>query len=453
MYCVLDTTVTVPGHPDVEVGPLVPVGPARLKATTLGQWMKTANPASRVFAVSGKDRAAINMAGAGADGTFWWDEDRGFNTYAPKGTDIAPRLAPVASFDAELHARWAKAPPVWRPLDRRCTLGGSDRFGDLTIAHRLPPFTPAKLWGDPAALNDLHATPMLDEVTLELATRLLASQQLGRRDAPDLLAISLSATDYVGHRFGPGGPEMCDHLAHLDRALGQFLDRLQALKLPVVVVLTADHGGLDAVERVAARGVPADRLKPIAVAELAKAVQDELGLTTLPLTGDPQQIVITATDPAVRTRVEAATIVRLEKLPGVFRVFTRAEVVAAVPRPGTPPDELSLAERFHESFDPERSGDIMVAYASYSSGGVLPVPPTPTSLYVATHGSPWNYDRRVPILFWWPGATGFEQPLPVETVDIAPTLAALLSIGTPPVDGRCLDLDAATAGSTCTAPK
>ena len=69
---------------------------------------------------------------------------------------------------------------------------------------------------------------------------------------------------------------------------------------------------------------------------------------------------------------------------------------------------------------------------------------------VATHGSPWDYDRRVPILFYRSATTGFEQPLPVETVDIAPTLAALigLAIAKGEMDGRCLDLDPGP-GDTC----
>ena len=66
---------------------------------------------------------------------------------------------------------------------------------------------------------------------------------------------------------------------------------------------------------------------------------------------------------------------------------------------------------------------------------------TPAAGYVETHGSPWDYDRRVPILFWRRGMLGFEQPLSVETVDIMPTLAATIGLSVPPVDGRCLDLD------------
>ena len=88
------------------------------------------------------------------------------------------------------------------------------------------------------------------------------------------------------------------------------------------------------------------------------------------------------------------------------------------------------------------SGDLIVALKPL----VTPIA-DPTHGSVATHGSFWDYDRRVPILFWWKGITSFEQPHGVETVDIAPTLAALadVPVGAPKVDGRCLDLDPGAA--------
>ncbi|QXQ05882.1 alkaline phosphatase family protein [Sphingosinicellaceae bacterium] len=442
VYCVEDPAGPVPGRETA------PRGPAHLRVPTLGEWMKTANPASRVYAVSGKDRAAITMAGHNPDGVFWWDDERGFNTYVPAGTLAEARLAPVAAFNKALATRWAKAPPVWRPAGMGCVAGGSDQFGKLTVAHSIPPAGYTGDWTDPANLKYFRATPMLDETTLDMAAALLDRFKLGRGPAPDLLAVSLSATDYVGHRYGSEGVEACDNLAHLDRALGVFLAKLAALKVPVVVVLSADHGGIDAAERVAARGVPAERLSADVIAEVGGAVQAELKLDFQPLAGDAQQINITGfgeRDPKLTAQIAAAATRLLRARPDVVAVFSRAEVAAAVPPPGKPVDELTLAERFHESYDPERSGDIAVAHKPYSSGGA----PAVLGDYVAGHGSPWNYDRRVPMLFWWPGATGFEQPLPVETVDIAPTLAGLLGVPTTTVDGRCLDLDATATGNSC----
>ena len=124
-------------------------------------------------------------------------------------------------------------------------------------------------------------------------------------------------------------------------------------------------------------------------------------------------------------------------------IFTGDEIARAVPPPGKPPADLTTAERFHESYDPGRSGDIIVEYARYATLGV----PRGPGDYVAGHGSPWDYDRQVPILFWWPGAPTEQPTGPAETVDIAPTLAAIAGIAPPPVDGRCLPAVASCPGA------
>jgi predicted AlkP superfamily pyrophosphatase or phosphodiesterase len=119
--------------------------------------------------------------------------------------------------------------------------------------------------------------------------------------------------------------------------------------------------------------------------------------------------------------------------------------LGAVPVPAGDPQDWTLIQRARGSFDPARSGDVVVLLRR----AVVPIP-QPGPGIVATHGSPWDYDRRVPMLFWRKGMAGFEQPAPVETVDIAPTLAALLRLRLPAgtFDGRCLDLDGGV-GDTC----
>jgi len=129
--------------------------------------------------------------------------------------------------------------------------------------------------------------------------------------------------------------------------------------------------------------------------------------------------------------------------PQVQAVFTRAQI-EATPIVHTPAETWSLLERARASYDPQRSGDLVVALKPR----VTPIL-DPSIGNVATHGSFWDYDRRVPILFWRKGMTGFEQPLSVETVDIAPTLAALIKVPVPvEIDGRCLDIDAGV-GDSC----
>ena len=131
--------------------------------------------------------------------------------------------------------------------------------------------------------------------------------------------------------------------------------------------------------------------------------------------------------------------------PQVAAVFTAAEL-AATPMPAGNPQDWTIKERARVSFMAERSGDVIVLL----NRAVTPIPEPVPGAFVATHGSVWDYDRRVPMLFWRIGMTGFEQPNPVETVDIAPTLAAAigLKVDDGAFDGRCLDLDAGT-GNTC----
>lgn len=449
VYCVEDAATVVPGRSNGA-------SPKNLEASTLGEWLRAADPRSRTIAVSGKDRAAITMAGHGADGTFWWEDRFGFSTYGADAAQAKARVAPVAPFnDAQLDARWQSAPPQWQVQDPGCrALEGRGKYGDLEIEHRLPVklerSNAGPLRNDPAFNEWLHASPMFDALTLEVAQHLLEQYQLGKGPATDLLAISLSATDYVGHKFGNQGPEMCDQLAHLDAALGAWLGVLDRWGVPYAVVLTADHGGMEPAENVAAHGFPARRVSLSFVADNVNALLRERfrysGDTFL---ADEANLVLRpGLSPAVAKRAlqDALKLLRDPdpKLPWaglVVDAFLKSDVLGlAIPK-GKSPEALTLRERFAESAHRERSPDVFVVIAPYTSLG-LPAKPR---IYIAGHGSPWDYDRRVPMLFYRPGAAHYEQYLPVETVDIAPTLAALVGVAVPvAVDGRCLPLDPRT---------
>jgi predicted AlkP superfamily pyrophosphatase or phosphodiesterase len=450
IYCVADASMTVPGRPTE------PRGPANLRSSTLGEWMKAQNPASRVVAVSGKDRAAINMSGHGPDAAFWWDDELGFNTYVPPGADPDQRLEAVKALNESIAKRWNKQLPVWKPLDISCARLNSEGTYDGTwhLHHHVPPdaqfakavpqFRDNKLFK-----RWIRASPIVDELTLELATSLLGRYQMGHHSAPDLLAISLSATDYIGHRYGNEGPEMCDQMTHLDRELGAFFRTLDATKVPYVVVLTADHGGIDAAEHVQLKGFSAARI----TTDVAAAVNQYLRGSDPQLGFDPfeymsyglyfrrtQHLSIEE-----RQKITEAAIRFLDQQPWVTTAFAKTDILKVRVRAKVAPDEMLLDERFAESVDAERSPDILIAFRPYATMDRV----DPNGFYIAEHGSPWNYDRRVPIVFWRPGHRGYEQYLPIETVDIAPTLAALVGIAHPAVDGRCIDLDSGP-GDTCT---
>jgi predicted AlkP superfamily pyrophosphatase or phosphodiesterase len=440
-YCLDDPSVTLANDPS---GGGRRVSPKLLVASTYGDWLKAVSPASKVYAVSGKDRGAINMAGHKADGVFWLETRFGMTTWVEPGQDAKTRLAPVAAFNAKLVADQKKKPFTWTYADKRCKALEDDFVtGDRAWRAALP-LPPPK--DEAAATNDLSVSPYTDRVTLEAAQTLREAFKLGDGEATDVLTISLSATDFIGHRYGTKGPEMCDHLMRLDDRLGAFLDSLDKVKGQVLVVLAADHGGSDFPERLAQQGYGAGRVPSIPWMKALNAeVRGQLQLDYDPLVqaGGIESLYVVGSDGKMptapdRARVVAAALAILAKRSEVYEAYdSNALFTAAPPSKDTPPDEISVAERMRRSAYPGRVGDILVAFRPYqtlASAGLT---------YVASHGSPWDYDRRVPILFWWKGGPARERVLPIETVDIAPTLAAVTGVAVPAdVDGRCLPLGA-----------
>lgn len=419
---------------------------AALKVDTLGDWMRAADPAARAVSISGKDRAAIMMGGHHPTAVYWWDDGIGFDTSRYAGPADTATLAPAQAFNREVTAEWRQAPPaLWPAAPARCAaLQKPFTYGKLTLSGRVPPDSAAGVesgpdWPhDPAFAAELRASPLLDRLTERMAERVIERDGLGRGPATDLLALSFSATDYIGHRFGPGGAEMCTQMQALDDLLGALMTKLDATGTPYLVVLTADHGSLDAAER---RGLPAVRVDTAdVVAGLSAHLRTAFGLAYDPFAGDDaRQLVLNLAplDDRRHAEVLAEAVRWLKARPEVAGAYTADEVAAAAPPTGKSVTALTIPERFAESFDRERSGDIAVNYVRFATLGV-PAGPGAT---IAGHGSPWDYDRRVPILFWWPGVHAATAADPIETVDIAPTLAAAIGLATPSVDGRRAHLD------------
>jgi predicted AlkP superfamily pyrophosphatase or phosphodiesterase len=444
VYCVL-----APGSSDPNAR-----GPQNMRVTTLGDWVKAAEPGARSYAVSGKDRAAITMGGKHADGVYWWVDGAGFTTSSFAGPATPVITGPAASFDKTLFENWSKAPPtLWPVPSSECAaLQKPHHFGKIDLSGKVPPDIASHVEESPEFLKttdfqeNLRASPLFDATVVDFAQDMITRLNLGHGPATDVLAVSLSATDYVGHRYGNGGAEMCVQQAALDASVGRLIDSLQHTGVPFMVVLTADHGSTDAAEREVEHDPAASRLDSGAlVTRLNKAIGQQLGVTYEPIVGDdPQQLYINVgPDQALRAKVSDATVAWLKQQPEVREVFTRAQVEAATVPPHTAPDKLTMVQRYHESYDRDRSGDIAVAYAARTSFGI-PKGPGDT---VAGHGSPWDHDRQVPILFWWPGATAETRATPIETVDIAPTLAAIAKVPTPMVDGQCINLS--STGTNC----
>ena len=433
VYCSEDETL--PGSSSSKYT----VSDKHLLVPTLGDRLKAVTPASRVVSVASKDRATIMMGGHRIDQGWWWN---GKDYVGPANQAADPGLAPVF---AAIRARIGQAqpamplPPVCESRARPVSIGGGKTVGTGRFERAA---------GD---LRAFRASPESDQAVLDMAGALFESMQLGRGPATDVLAIGASATDFVGHTYGTEGSETCLTLMALDRGLDALFGRLDRSGVDYVVMLTADHGGHDLPERNRAHAAKDAarvdaRFDPKAIgAEIASALRLRGGPAIIAQGAD----VYVARDVPARRRAAVLKQARARLLasPLVEDVFVGSEL-ATMPQPTRPPETWSLKERARASYYPGRSGDLIVALKER----VTPIA-DPTKGYVATHGSFWDYDRRVPILFWWKGVVPFEQPLGVETVDIMPSLAALVGLAVPAgeIDGKCLDLHAGPADSCETA--
>jgi predicted AlkP superfamily pyrophosphatase or phosphodiesterase len=411
------------------------VGPTNLLATTLGDWMKDQQPMSRIVAVSGKDRASITMAGHRGDGVFWYEDNFGFTTYLAAGEDAAAKLAPLAELNARIKAETASA-PLWTYYEGSCRVLEADyQFGARTWHSKLPPESPSGA--------NIRPVQLIDPYTMEAARMLVDHFRLGRRGVSDLLAVSLSATDFVGHGYGTQGPEMCDHLFRLDAQIGAFLTFLDGLGPRVLVVMTGDHGGSDFVERLALRGFAnARRIDSKALlAAVNDGLKSKFALTADPLvTPDFTQFYAVddkkrALGEPLRTKVIEAALVILNARPEVEEAFSLKDLLShKVTRSAQ--SDYSPRDRYALSVMEGRSGDIIVAFKS----GIATGPAVPTGSLMG-HSGPYRSDTAVPIVFWWQGMKGQTRILPVDTTMIAPTLANIIDVKAPTdLDGTCFDL-------------
>src|SRR6478735_1068154 len=432
VYCVEDERV--PGSSSVAYT----VSPYHLRVPTLGDLWKKAQPGARNVAVAGKDRSAVLMSGRAADQRWYWDG----KTFV---TDIKGAAIPrsvTATRTAVANAVALDRPALEMPALCQSKArvipveGGAAPVGNIAFARKA---------GD---LRNFRASPEFDGATLALAASLIDEMQLGRGPATDIISVGLSATDFVGHSYGTEGAEMCLQLFSLDRDLGDFFKQLDSKGIDYLVVLTADHGGQDIPERKREQGVPgATRVdSKLSAKEVGRTVGARLGLKGPVLFGDGafgDMYVDRALSPADRARAKAAAVEAFRAHPQVEAVFTH-EQLSATPSPTSSPDKWSLIERARASFDDERSGDFLVLLKR----DITPI--ADTSSYISTHGSAWDYDRRVPILFWRRGMASSDRSDAIETADIMPTLAASIGLAVDPssIDGECL---AAVLGIACPA--
>lgn len=368
--------------------------PRRLLVSTVGDELKMADAGrSRVIGISLKDRSAILPAGRMADGAFWFDARNG--AFVSSTFYFAELPGWVAEFNAG------------HPADRY--------KGARWLQYTLPD-TPAKLY--PAIVS----SPFGNELVEALAERAVDAAQLGRRETTDLLAVSFSSNDYVGHRFGPDSPEVHEISLATDRVLDKFFKFLDARVglANVLVVLAGDHGVAPLPETQAARRMPGGRMP-------ARIVQDTVQAALVKKYGEGKWIVSPAEhslylnlDLIRQKKLDRAEVNRVAaeaalEIPHVFRVYTRERLMEGAAL------EDQVGRRVMQGFYVRRGADIYVLLEPYWMFGGSGT----------THGTTFSYDAHVPVIFMGAGIRPGQYVNAIAVNDVAPTLAAILRVETP----------------------
>ena len=405
-----------------------PASPYRFRGSVLMDWLRARDARSQGLSISRKDRGAILTMGRAKQSVFWYATTNGEFTTSRYYADTLPtwvRRVNTRRIPQRTAGRaWnlllppsAYAEPDSEPVER----GGVD----FTFPHVAP--------SDSArAAGDLPYTPWMDELTLQAALEGVQALSLGAGPAPDVLAIGLSASDYIGHLYGPDSREQHDNILRLDRSLGAFIDSLYKLRdsSEIVFALTADHGVTSFPELVAKR---AGRAAPPRF-DVRPAVRDRraalrgVAIDTMAIRLDGAALYVDRRA-FENTRVNADELMRpfiaaLRALPGIARV----DRVSDLARGDTIRDAVS--RRWLHMLP----ADVPVEWVFTPRAGAYPADAT-----VAMHGAPYDDDAHVPVLFYGPWFKAGRYAERAQVADMAPTLARVL--GVPPterLDGHVL---------------
>jgi predicted AlkP superfamily pyrophosphatase or phosphodiesterase len=412
--------------------------PRNLIGSTVGDVLReTTHGQSHVVTVSGKDRSAIMLGGHLADAAYWLEDTLVVTStyYRPDLPDWVKRFNASGAITKYFGKAWDRV----LPMAAYASLGPDDQEGERD-EHRLGRTFPHPL-GDgeakpgPVYVGALERSPFQNEIVADIALEAVRNERLGKDSIPDILAISFSANDRVGHAYGPDSHEVLDITVRTDRLLARFfaaLDREVGLA-NTVIVLTADHG-VASLPEVVNRLNPNSgswRLPARTIVETVEAALNERFDPTEEghwvahndnpyLSLDERFIAAHDIDFAEAEQVARDAVAGM---PGIAAAYTKMELTRA--------QRSGLRDAVLLSFHPGRSANIMYTVAP----GVL----IDKGEFGAEHGTPWSYDQQVPLL--WYGASirpgRYEGEAHVE--DIAPTLAALLHIEQPSLaDGRVL---------------
>ena len=404
--------------------------PAAILVSTFSDELRSNNGGrSKAIGVSVKDRGAISMAGH-AGTAYWFSKSGGEFVTSNYYLDRYPKW--VDDWNArQLPQRYANT--SWTLLHDQDSyvFGASDDREWETEVGGFGRVFPHAFGSEesPYFTTLLTLSPAGDELVLDFARAALTGEQLGQGEDTDYLSVSFSATDYVGHIFGPSSLEAEDNILRLDRTLAKLFEYVeQAVGLDnTLIVLSADHGGPDTPGYLNSLNIPAGYIEPESWDRAAAITRiKERFKIEGPLIGQyAHPYVYFSSDLAGqhsidREALEAAVVGELSKFQGVSLAVSST----ALGRGEVPDTQLYRAVL--NNFHAKRSGDIYIVFEPnwfINDFDGLTV--------ASTHGSPWQYDSYVPIVFAGAGLTAKTVQRRVHTIDIAPTLSAYLGIKPP----------------------
>jgi predicted AlkP superfamily pyrophosphatase or phosphodiesterase len=422
VYCVEDNTVNSVG---IENSPAGKMSPANLWTTTIGDELKIAtNFKSKVIGLSIKDRGAILPAGHSADGAFWYDSKTGnfiSSTYYAKQL---PTWVTAYNNQHRVDSLYTKG---WNlSLAKSIYEANCDQDENeyestpLGKEQKSFPYSLSQFIGKD--YGKIASTPHGNTILAELAEQAIISEKMGQDDITDLLAISFSSPDYIGHSFGPDSWETMDGYIKLDATLAKLFALLdkQVGKNNYTVFLTADHSvahvpGFSKKHQLPGGTVSEDQLKKELTNYIVSKGFDAKLISAIREYNIHFNAGLMETLGVERNKLVQLCRQFLEKSPDVVQVVD-ARNAALAPLPA------ALRERITNGYNAQRSGDLFIVTKSGYVDGFT----TGTS-----HGVMYNYDAHIPLLFWGQGIQHKVLNTPTYMTDIAPTITTLLGIQMP----------------------
>lgn len=377
--------------------------PRRLLVSTLGDQLKMATPGSKVIGISIKDRSAILPVGHMADAAYWYDPDS--NNWVTSDYYMKELPAWVKQLNKERPSQRYFA-SSWLPFDQP----NGKPYCTMVNGTNVP------------YCNSLEATPWGNDMIEEMAERAIVNEKLGQHEDTDMLTVSFSSNDYVGHALGPDSPEVRDVSIRTDRLLGKFLDFIdsKAGEGNTILVMTADHGVAPLPEVNQERKMPGGRLSAVVMArEVDEALAAKYGPGRWVESNAVSYLYLNHQLIQAKKlklgEVEDVVADVMMTMPHAFRVYTGEHIQ----RGEVTDDDITHIVR--NGYFPQRSADVLFIadpYYLFEGSGT-------------SHGTPYNYDTHVPIIFMGPGIKPASYARRIAVNDIAPTLANMLGLEMP----------------------